>query len=272
MLPDASIQGVWRPRRVLYHAAVTTNAGDSPEHRPYPRHTRAWNMAMRWHDLLFAHWAVQPESLTDHLPPGLELDAFDGLGWLGVVPFRMSGVRLRCTPSLPGLSAFPELNLRTYVTDGGRPGVWFFSLDATNPLAVRLARRGFYLPYRHAEMSCERRDDWVTYTSRRTDRLGPAVRFEGRYRPIGPVTTPLPGSLDDWLTSRYCLYAADARGRLYRGEIDHASWPLQPAEAEIEVNTIARTIDLTLDGPPRTLHYAHFLDVTAWTLDRVTRR
>ena len=118
---------------------------------------RAWVMAMRWHDLLFAHWPIPAERLRALVPPQLELDTFAGSAWLGIVPFRMSRVRLRGLPPLPGAAAFPELNVRTYVRHRGeRPGVWFFSLDADQPLAVEGARRLFHLNYQWAEMSSTR--------------------------------------------------------------------------------------------------------------------
>src|SRR5579871_2480588 len=97
-------------------------------------------MAMQWHDLLFMHWPVPVDQLRPLIPPALAIETFDGMAWLGLVPFRMSGVRPRFVPALPWLSAFPELNVRTYVTSAGKPGVWFFSLDAANPLAVHGAR------------------------------------------------------------------------------------------------------------------------------------
>src|SRR6185436_4929392 len=108
------------------------------------RRPPGWVMAMDWEDLLFMHWAIPPELLSPLLPPGLTLDLFASEAWLGVVPFRMTGVRTRFTPGMPGLSRFPELNVRTYVVRDGVPGVWFFSLDAANPVAVRGARQFFH--------------------------------------------------------------------------------------------------------------------------------
>ena len=109
--------------------------------------SRPWVLAMQWHDLLFMHWPMAPAALRPLVPPPLELDTRDGTAWIGVVPFRMQGVHPHLMPNLPWISAFAELNVRTYVTIGGKPGVWFFSLDAANPLAVRAARLGFRLPY-----------------------------------------------------------------------------------------------------------------------------
>src|SRR6266404_10006502 len=116
-------------------------------HRPWPMPAGPWAMAQSWHDLLFAHWQVDAAALRPLLPPQLQIDTFGGSAWLAVVPFRMTGVRLPGTPALPWLSAFPELNVRTYVTCDGEPGVWFFSLDAGNALAVAIARAWFHLPY-----------------------------------------------------------------------------------------------------------------------------
>ena len=177
-----------------------------------------WVLAMGWHDLLFAHWRVPTEVLRPRIPAALEIDDFEGDAWVGVVPFRMSGVRPRFVPSMPGLSWFPELNLRTYVRHEGRAGVWFFSLDAASRVAVRLARATFHLPYFDARMSCTPLDGGgVEYESVRIHRDAPAAVFKGSYRPKGPAFASRPGSLAHWLTERYCLYSADAAGRGYRG-------------------------------------------------------
>lgn len=238
------------------------------DHRPWPLPRLPWALAMQWHDLLFMHWPLPPEALRAHIPPALALDTFDGAAWLGAVPFVMRGVRPRATPALPGLSSFPELNLRTYVTIGGRPGVWFFSLDAASRVAVRVARRAFHLPYFDARMRVANDGDAVHYTSDRTHRGAPPVRFAARYRPTGPVYRAVAGSLDHWLTERYCLYAADGRGRVWRGDIHHRPWPLQPAEAALEANTLADPLGLRLRGAPL-LHFARRLDVSAWLIGRV---
>src|ERR687897_7378 len=140
----------------------------STEHRPYPVPSGPWVLRMSWRDLLFMHWPVEVEELRPLVPPALSIDTFERSAWLGVVPFDMSGVRPRFLPAVPGLSHFPEINLRTYVTAEGRPGIWFFSLDAHSRLAVRLARVTFRLPYFDAEMSCRVTDDEVHYRSVRT--------------------------------------------------------------------------------------------------------
>jgi uncharacterized protein len=238
-------------------------------HRPWPLPHRPWVLAMQWHDLLFMHWPVPPAVLRPSIPPVLALETFEGAAWLGVIPFRMAGTRPRRVPPLPWLSAFLELNVRTYVTVEGKPGVWFFSLDASNPLAVRGARYLFHLPYYDAAMVAESSSGVVQYTSTRTHRGAPGAAFAGRYRPSGPVSYAAVDSLAYWLTERYCLYAADRRGRVWRGNIHHARWPLQPAEADIARNTMTDPLQLRL--PPREplLHFAQRLDVVAWTLEAV---
>ena len=203
---------------------------DVHAHRPYPLPDRTWAMTMAWLDLLFAHWSFAPDDIRKLLPANLELDTFEGRAWVGVVPFRMTDVGPRGLNWVPGVSAFPELNVRTYVTRDGKPGVWFFSLDATSKLAVRAARMGFSLPYYDATMRCESVDGWIEYRSERDD---PAGVFAGRYRAVGPVYQSQPGTLESWLTERYCLYAANGDGELRRGEIHHPPWPLARAEAEI---------------------------------------
>jgi uncharacterized protein YqjF (DUF2071 family) len=225
-------------------------------------------MAMRWEDLLFAHWPLNPAQLRPLIPSGLELDLFGGQAWLGVVPFRMCATRLRWLPRVPGTDAFPELNVRTYVTREGKPGVWFFSLDAGSKIAVRTARQFFHLPYFDAEMSAPPADGQVTYASRRTHRNAPAAEFRATFRPVSEVYRAQPGTLEHWLTERYCLYSANAHGALWRGEIHHQPWPLQNATAVIERNTMAKPWGIDISGPPAQLHFARGLDVVAWKIQR----
>lgn len=237
-------------------------------HRPWPLPRGPWVMRMTWEDLLFAHWPVPAAALRPLVPQALELDFFDGSAWLGVVPFQMSGVRLRGLPPVPGTSAFPELNVRTYVTAEGKPGVWFFSLDAASRIAVRAARAWYHLPYFDARMESLRNGDGITYLSRRTHRRAPPAEFIARYRAMGEIYRSTRGSLEHFLTERYCLYAGDttnAEGsRLWRGEIHHAPWPLQPAEAEITRNTMTAPLGLRLPDTPPLLHFARCLNVVAW--------
>ncbi len=233
-------------------------------HRPWAVPAQPWIMEMCWHDLLFIHYPVPTDSLRPLLPPGLTLDTYDGVAWIGIVPFRMSGVRPRLVPPIPGCSAFPELNVRTYVTAEGKPGVWFFSLDATNPLAVEGARLAFHLPYYNARMSADWHGDTIEYDSRRTHSGAPPATLRARYRPVGPVYRSTPGTLESWLTERYCLYAANRHSRIWRCAIHHEPWPLQQAELDTDVNTMTDQIRLKLPAVQPLLHFARFIDVIAW--------
>ena len=219
---------------------------------------------MTWSDLLFAHWPVAPAVLQPLLPRGLLLDTFDNWGWIGLVPFRMSHVRRRPLPALPFVSNFPELNVRTYVRSQDKPGVWFFSLDAASSLVVATARRSFHLPYYRAKMKAIACGDEIHYTSRRNHRGAARAQFAARYRPIGPVFQAGLGSLEHWLTERYCLYAADARDTVYRGEIHHPRWPLQTAEAELIQNSMTEVIGVSLPKERPLFHFARRIDTLAW--------
>lgn len=225
-------------------------------------------MGMTWLDLLFAHWAVEPAAIRASVPPELELDEFDGRAWVGVVPFRMARVRHRLAPAIPGFRAFPELNLRTYVTVGGKPGVYFWSLDATHRIAIETARALFGLNYLKAEMSCERDGADVVYEAARTDRRGPPAELSCRYRAAGDAFRSEPGSLEAFLTERYCLYTV-RRGRILRGEIHHEPWSLRPASWDVETRDMARLAGLELRGEPDSLLLADPLEVVAWTAKRV---
>jgi uncharacterized protein YqjF (DUF2071 family) len=208
-------------------------------------------MKQTWNDLLFAHWALPPSELRHRLPRGLTLDTHQGLAWVGITPFVLSGLRLKGLPALPGLSTFPELNLRTYVTRRGRPGVWFFSLDAGRAWAVAGARLAFFLPYFKARMEVERRDGAIRFRSRR----GGAV-FAADYAPEGPAFPAEPGSLEHFLVERYRLYATAPGGALTRVEIRHPPWILRRARAAISRNTIAEAAGIRLPDEPPLLHYS----------------
>jgi uncharacterized protein YqjF (DUF2071 family) len=245
------------------HARVTR----TQKHRPWPMPERRWVMGQTWTDLLFAHWRVPPAALERVMPPELPLDTFGGSGWLGVTPFGVRNLRTRLTLPIPLLSEFPEINVRTYVTFGGRPGIYFFSLDADSALAVAAARRLYRLPYFRARMDAGRDGDGVRFSSeRRPPSRIPAAAFRGRYRPVGPVAHSVPGSLEHWLTERYCLYTLDERRRVLRGEIHHPPWPLQAATAEIEVNTMTEEVGVGVTGAPL-VHFSRRQDVVFWSLE-----
>lgn len=230
--------------------------------------TASWLLRMRWLDLLFAHWPVDADRLAALLPDGLELDTLGGQAWLGIVPFTMADVAPRGIPAIPRFSTFPELNVRTYVRHGTESGIFFLSLDAASRPTVEGARRVFHLPYFRAEMSSTRAEGAIEYRSRRVDRRGRPAAFEARYRPTGPPAVAAAGSLEDWLTRRMQLFSADGRGRIWRTRIAHADWPLQSAEAEIAVDTMAAAHGLELPARPPHLRFAARLDVRGWPPER----
>jgi uncharacterized protein len=220
-----------------------------------------WIMQQRWEQLLFAHWPIPAADLRPLIPPALEIDTYDGVAWIAVVPFAMRGIHFRGVPGLPGMSNFLELNVRTYVRWRGEAGVWFFSLDANSALAVEGARLGFHLPYRHAEMLRTTSYDKVQYRSTRRHAGFPQAALAVQYRPTGDVFHSTAGSLEHFLTERYCLFAASRTGHLYRARIAHVPWPLQVAEAQFEVNSMVQAAGLTLPDHPPLLHYAEALSV-----------
>lgn len=223
-------------------------------------------MRMTWSELLFAHWTVDPGMVARLLPAGMTLDTRDGRAWVGVVPFLMSKVAIRFCPPIPGTNRFLELNLRTYVTIGGKPGVWFFSLDAASRIAVRVARATFNLPYMDARMAIRHDEKGaVTYRSQRTHRGEPSAEFDADYSVAGEFEEAAPGSLEHWLTARYCFYSSNRRGRLFRCEIDHPPWSLAPANYTERINTMGNPLGFEFTGDPHLL-IAKPVDVRAWTM------
>ncbi|MEX2271112.1 MAG: DUF2071 domain-containing protein [Vicinamibacterales bacterium] len=239
-------------------------------HRPSPMPDEPWLMTQTWHDLAFVHWPVDQQQLLSALPAGIELDIFEGQAWIGLVPFHMTNVAPRGVPALPWVSAFPELNVRTYVVAKERPGVYFFSLDAGNPVAVGLARSMLHLPYYSAVMSVTPRQDWYDYRSRRVggDGMQPA-ELDASYRPTGPVFEPAEGTLEHFLTERYCLYTVNPEHRLLRIDIHHAPWPLQTGEIVLNTNTMIEPTGVRLPDMAPLVHFAKRQDMVAWRLMQV---
>jgi uncharacterized protein YqjF (DUF2071 family) len=174
----------------------------------------------------------------------------------------MEGVMRRPFPDLPWISALPELNVRLYVDYQGKPGVWFLSLDATNPLAVWAAQKFFYLPYYRANIRLEKQGSVFKYYS--TRREAKNVKFSAVYEPTSKPYQAESGSLEHWLTERYCLYAQNSKGDLYRTEVHHLPWPLQKAEVEIISNNMLSPFNLQLPDVPPLFHFSSRVDVVIW--------
>jgi uncharacterized protein len=209
---------------------------------------------------------VPREELQRVVPDELPLDTFDGSAWLGVTPFHVAAVRVRGLPHLPGVTSFGETNVRTYTTIGGKPGVYFISLDAASRLAVAGARRTYRLPYFHARISTRRTERSIDYRLSRAADDGPPAELFLSYGADGAPVQARPGSLGYFLAERYCLYTLDENRRVLRADIHHPPWPLQPAVAEIERNTMGAQIGQRLEGEPL-LHIAARQDVLVWSLE-----
>lgn len=238
------------------------------EHRPWPVPDSPWIMEQTWRDLLFAHWSYPVDEVRAVLPSELTIDTFDGKAWVGVVPFMLEDLRPRGVPALPAVSSFPELNVRTYVTIDNKPGVYFFSLDAASKLAVMAARTLFHLNYFDAEMGITPTPTGIEYTSRRIDARGAPATFRAHYTPIGEAMTPGPGTLDYFLTERYCLYSVN-NSNVSRLEIHHRPWLLQPADAELDARDMLTAAGLAAPRGNALLHFASIQPMIGWPPERV---
>ena len=225
-------------------------------------------MRQHWGKLLFMHWPIPADLIRPLIPERLTVDTFDGSAWIGIVPFTMWGVRPTFAPPVPGLSAFHELNVRTYVHLDGVPGVWFFSLDAESAVGVWGARTFFHLPYFNARMSLKQQERTILYSSRRTHAGAAPAEFDATWIIKDHLPASEPGSLPFFLTERYCLYAAQGE-RLYRCRIFHPAWPLQEAQLSSLSSTMIESHGLPTPGDDPLLHYAEALRVDIWMLTKV---
>jgi hypothetical protein len=232
-------------------------------HRPAPLPDGPWVMGQTWRDLLFMHWPVDPAQLREHVPEQIPIDTFDGSAWIGVTPFRVTGARPRLIPPAPFLSRFPEVNVRTYATIDGVPGIWFFSLDTPNPIVNEAARRSYRVPYFRSRIAMHRDGDRIRWESKRTQGDAPPAALALSYAPTGPVYNATPGSFEHFATERYCLYVLDKEHRVVRADIHHPPWPLRTAEAQITHNSMGAEVGLDLAGDP-VLHIAKRQDVVFW--------
>jgi len=241
---------------------------------------RGWPAGYQnWHDLLFVHWRVPVEVLRPLVPPQLAIDTFDGDAWLGLVAFHMTGLRPVWFPAVPGVAAFHETNLRTYVhRDGHDPAVWFLSLDAQSRLAAEVARWKWHLNYFHADMRMDRGTERALYQSTRRDRrcrVPADVRIDARFPPdcadpdpsadAAPMRTPL----EHFLVDRYFLFSSDSRGRLYRAQVHHRPYPLRPVELEFCEQSLSAAAGVPVDRAPDHVTFCPGVTVDIFPLRRV---
>jgi len=243
-------------------------------HRPRPLPAGRWAMTQRWNDLLFAHWPVPVSTMAALLPEWLDVDTFQGSAWLGAVPFWLDRIKIRGVPPIPGARSFPDLSLRTYVRDQytGTPGVYSFSLDASNLLAVAAARYFYHLPYHWSEMKIEQRAEreFAFYSRRRFSSR--EVIFKARYRGLGPTRRLAeigPGTIESFMTERSCMFSSDPAGQPIRSNLHYVPWPLEDAEAVIERNDLAAAIGIQLPDIEPVLHYSRRLAVYIWPAEQV---
>jgi uncharacterized protein YqjF (DUF2071 family) len=222
-------------------------------------------MHQHWGKLLFMHWQIDEKLLRPLIPASLEIDTFDGSAWIGVVPFTMWGIRASFLPAIPGTSAFHELNVRTYVYHRGVPSVFFLSLDAANQLAVWGARTFYYLPYFNAQMSLTQTENTISYSSLRKDNRGTPAKFQATWTVGEALPKTVPGSLEFFLTERYCL-DAERQGKLYRSRIHHQPWQLRSAQIDSLESSMIESHGLPPLQANPLLHYCEEISVAIWPL------
>lgn len=233
------------------------------EHRPFPVPEHPWVMRQRWDDTLFLHWPVSPDVLQPHIPNGVELDLYDGTAWIGIVLFEVNGLRGRYLPPIPFTNTFPEVNVRTYVKKNGKPGVYFFSLDTPNKLAIKAARTGYSLPYFFADVSMKRSTTDVDCLSIRKERGLPRESLHVVYRPDGEAIPNKEGSFPHWMAERYCLWSLFG-DELFRTDIHHRKWALESVDIELKVNTMAQYVPREYLNKAPIAHYSLSKNTLFW--------
>ncbi len=236
-----------------------------PERKAVAATAGPWLWSQHWRDLLFAHWPVAAADLRPHVPAALEIDTHDGTAWVSVVAFRLERIRRRWLPAIGFLTDGLELNLRTYVCYQGERAICFLSIHAGKPLLVHLARWATPLPYQFARMSYTRRHESRRFQAHTT---GPGDLLTAEFNPLSDSKTVQPGSLDDWLLERYCLYAQDRNGILLRTVVEHPPWPVQAVTARIAVNTTGRPFGLDLSDVPTKVHFSAGVHARLWPFCR----
>jgi len=233
------------------------------EHRPFPLPDRPWVMRQRWDDVLFLHWPVPPNVLRPHIPDELELDLYDGTAWIGIVLFEVNGLRGRFFPPIPFANTFPEVNVRTYVKKNGKQGIYFFSLDTSNKLAIKAARTAYSLPYFYANVSLKRSETEVNFSSIRKERGMPRESLQVTYRPKGVEVPNEESSFQHWMAERYCQWTLFGN-ELFRTDIHHRKWVFESVDIELTLNTMAQYIPRDCFSKTPIAHYSGSKNTLFW--------
>lgn len=231
--------------------------------------SKKWIMRQSWKNLIFVHWPLNPERLRMHIPPSLQIDTFNGSAWLGIVVFEMGGIYPRGLSTLSITSAFPEINVRTYVRYNEKPGVYFLSLDVGDWASLTIAKRWLHLPYHPAKISIQKLKSTFHCSSIRQSSKHEPIIYEGIHTPISEIFFPQEGSLDHWLTERYCFFSTNKKARLYCCEIHHAPWPLQLGKTEVKQNTLFSPFHIDLTGTQPITHFSKGVDSLIWNIKNV---
>lgn len=238
-------------------------------HRPWQLPSKHWIMRQTWSNLFFTHWPIAPEMIRPYIPQSLQIDTFNRYAWVGVVLFVMKGVYPRGLNCISLIRPFPEINVRTYVQFDGKPGIYFLSIDVGDWASCTIAKRWFRLPYFSSDVFFDRKDQNFYFQSNRKGIANTTIKFNGKYIPLPGVFYPQKGTLDHWLTERYCLYSKDQKGNLYCGEIHHRPWPLQNAESEIPTNSLLSPFNFDLTGVKPISHYSKGVDSFIWNIKKI---
>ncbi|MBI1880661.1 MAG: DUF2071 domain-containing protein, partial [Chloroflexi bacterium] len=226
-----------------------------------PRSRLPWLMALNEEHVLFMHWPIPAEHLRPLVPTQMELDTYDGQAWLSLIPLRMGSLHLRWLPPIPGTSTIIQVGLRTYIHVNHEPAIYYLTQYADNDLYIWVARYLFQLPYHKARMTFSPQQAGFHFECHEP---ASGAEFVASYRPVGQPSPATPGSLEHFLLERYTLFSQSPAGKLYRGVVGHAPWPVQQIEVDIERNTIPSVMGLTLPPAAPLLHFSPGVHDIAW--------
>lgn len=237
-------------------------------HRSYPLPSKNWIMRQNWNNLLFLHWPISPKKLQPFIPSPLQIDVFERNAWIGIIFFCIDGIYPRGFSFKSLTPKFAELNVRTYVRLNGKPGVYFLSLDVSDWASYTIAKRWYRLPYHPAITSLHKEEQSYHCECIRKGLTNKPITFKGKYKPISEVFFPHVGTLDHWLTERYCLFSTNNGIDIYCGEIHHHPWQLQLAEVEISENTMFSPFQWDFSDVKPISHYSEGMDTLFWNIKR----